>query len=101
VLGDPEKTARYCSLLIAEVRRGMDRIEDAVAARDLGAIREAAHSLKGTTLPVKGSDASRLAETLEADADAGREARLPEDLARLRVVCGQLCEILTKGQRTE
>lgn len=84
VVNDPERAARYAELLRSDLDREMGRLSDALASGDRDAVSRAAHSIKGATRPIKGSELSALAEKMHDSAESGSEEVLNELLAELR-----------------
>lgn len=81
---EPDPVAELIDLFLQDMPRHTEKMEEAVAQRDAPALRQAAHSLKGSS---KNLGAIRLAEvcaSLEAQAKTGDLATAPHLLAELK-----------------
>jgi signal transduction histidine kinase/ligand-binding sensor domain-containing protein/CheY-like chemotaxis protein/HPt (histidine-containing phosphotransfer) domain-containing protein len=92
--GDADFEAELVQLFIDSGDKALGEIRTALAARDLGAVRRAAHFLKGSSANLRAQPASRAAERLESAAREGDEAALEALEAELRRETARLIEFL-------
>jgi two-component system sensor histidine kinase/response regulator len=88
--GDPEMFDQIVGLFQAESPRLLRDIRTALAARDLAAVRRAAHSLKGTVGCLAAAEAHAAAFRLESAAGGGDWQKTTDALAELEATLGRL-----------
>jgi two-component system, sensor histidine kinase and response regulator len=93
--GDAELLRELAALLAADAPGEMDLIRAAVARRDATAVREAAHSLKGSLRVLGAAPAAELAEEIEQRGATGRLDDVAELTAALAADLDALLSAVT------
>jgi len=95
-LGDDDLLGEIVGLFLADLPSRLAAIKTAVDARDLKALRIAAHALKGSAANMSAMPVSECASALELMAERGSVDPIVIDAAwmRLEVECGRLATAL-------
>ena len=81
--GQEEVLQRVLGLYLGELPGRMDAIRQALEQQDARALRDAAHSLRGSSVTLGANLVAQICEQLELDAEAGKLSSAPGLLERL------------------
>jgi HPt (histidine-containing phosphotransfer) domain-containing protein len=97
--GEPDPLIEFIGMFFSDTPQVLHRLFQAVQAQDATAVKEAAHSLKGSSGNLGAEKLSLLCRDLESQGKAGGLTSAPELLAQIEAEYAVVKEILEAERR--
>jgi HPt (histidine-containing phosphotransfer) domain-containing protein len=97
--GEPDPLIEFIDMFFADTPLVLQRLHQAVDAHNPTAVREAAHSLKGSSSNLGAEKLSHLCRDLESQGKAGALTSAPELLAQIEAEYAVVKELLEAERR--
>ena len=96
LLGDRDEGKMLLELFLEAVPEDLEALGDAIEREDVRACAKIAHTIKGTASNGCAPELSRIAKSIQAEAENGRPEELPELFSRLRFYFSLTAEAMRK-----